>query len=52
MSFGLELIIKIAIVAAIAPAMALALTIIEIKVMKFALKSQGQNHWFISSTNI
>ena len=44
MSFGLELIIKIAIVAAIAPAMALALTIIEIKGSAYMQRRPGPLH--------
>ena len=44
MSFGLELIIKIATVAAIAPAMALALTIIEIKGSAYMQRRPGPLH--------
>ena len=44
MSFGLELGIKIAVVAAIAPAMALALTIIEIKGSAYMQRRPGPLH--------
>ena len=44
MSFGLELVIKIAAVAAIAPAMALALTIIEIKGSAYMQRRPGPLH--------
>ena len=44
MSFGLELILKIAVVAAIAPTMALALTIIEIKGSAYMQRRPGPLH--------
>ena len=44
MSFGLELILKVAVVAAIAPIMALALTIIEIKGSAYMQRRPGPLH--------
>ena len=44
MSFGLELAIKVAVIAAIAPAMALALTIIEIKGSAYMQRRPGPLH--------
>ena len=44
MSFGLELILKVGVVAAIAPIMALALTIIEIKGSAYMQRRPGPLH--------
>ena len=44
MSFGLELLLKVGVVAAIAPAMALGLTILEIKGSAYMQRSPGPLH--------
>ena len=44
MSFGLELLLKVGVVAAIAPAMALGLTILEIKGSAYMQRRPGPLH--------